>query len=373
MIVAAVIDGWKLKVPNWLTFPLVLSGWALGLLHTFGLLTTATGVRRHLGQPGRDRPGLRPAVSRLRHRRHGRRRRQDADGLRRLGRRLLRLAAQPGLWIVFWAFCLAVVIGGVHGPGHDRSSAASSDDNLANTRDIVGDLFRRRRRRRGREGRPAQAAHAPAALWHPALPRLPRVILIYLPLVVRTFGRDNRLRLRPCAAANRRTQRQTRQVALQATKLKFPRPAGRNERWERFHGTTERRCRRARVENLWRSARVWQAGDRADWPTPLVRTTRTAPEESTMKPKTMILMVVAVVCGLAASYMTSRLLADKATPPPSQHREGPGGQAEDQRLDADQEARGMFRREGSARGDLLAQEGHQRLEGAQGQAPERGR
>ena len=34
-----------------------------------------------------------------------------------------------------------------------------------------------------------------------------------------------------------------------------------------------------------------------------------------MKPKTMILMVVAVVCGLAASYMTSRLLADKAPPP----------------------------------------------------------
>jgi prepilin peptidase CpaA len=27
LIVAAVIDGWKLKVPNWITFPLVLSGW----------------------------------------------------------------------------------------------------------------------------------------------------------------------------------------------------------------------------------------------------------------------------------------------------------------------------------------------------------
>lgn len=38
MIVAAVIDGWKLKVPNWLTFPMVLSGWLLGLLHNFGLL-----------------------------------------------------------------------------------------------------------------------------------------------------------------------------------------------------------------------------------------------------------------------------------------------------------------------------------------------
>src|SRR5271154_5274503 len=42
MIVAAVIDGWKLKVPNWLTFPLVLSGWLLGLLHSFGLLTETT-------------------------------------------------------------------------------------------------------------------------------------------------------------------------------------------------------------------------------------------------------------------------------------------------------------------------------------------
>lgn len=28
MIVAAVIDGWKLKVPNWLTFTMILSGWA---------------------------------------------------------------------------------------------------------------------------------------------------------------------------------------------------------------------------------------------------------------------------------------------------------------------------------------------------------
>jgi len=35
-----------------------------------------------------------------------------------------------------------------------------------------------------------------------------------------------------------------------------------------------------------------------------------------MKPKTMILMVVAVVCGLAASYMTSRLLADRSGPAP---------------------------------------------------------
>lgn len=36
MILAAVIDGWAFKVPNWLTLSLVVSGWYLGLLHDFG-------------------------------------------------------------------------------------------------------------------------------------------------------------------------------------------------------------------------------------------------------------------------------------------------------------------------------------------------
>lgn len=31
LVVAAVIDGWKLKVPNWITFPLILSGWAFSV------------------------------------------------------------------------------------------------------------------------------------------------------------------------------------------------------------------------------------------------------------------------------------------------------------------------------------------------------
>lgn len=37
MVLAAFIDGWALKVPNWVTLPLVLSGWMLGLLHDFGV------------------------------------------------------------------------------------------------------------------------------------------------------------------------------------------------------------------------------------------------------------------------------------------------------------------------------------------------
>jgi len=37
MIVAAVVDGWKFKVPNWLTLPLVLSGWGIGVLHALAI------------------------------------------------------------------------------------------------------------------------------------------------------------------------------------------------------------------------------------------------------------------------------------------------------------------------------------------------
>jgi len=33
MLLAAFIDAWKFKVPNWLTLSLVLSGWMLGILH----------------------------------------------------------------------------------------------------------------------------------------------------------------------------------------------------------------------------------------------------------------------------------------------------------------------------------------------------
>src|SRR5438270_2542472 len=38
MIAAAIIDWWKFKVPNKLTFPLIVSGWLLGLVNDFGWL-----------------------------------------------------------------------------------------------------------------------------------------------------------------------------------------------------------------------------------------------------------------------------------------------------------------------------------------------
>src|SRR5512139_4098257 len=45
LIVAAVIDGWKLKVPNWLTFPMILLGWVVSFaLFGWILLGTAVGL-----------------------------------------------------------------------------------------------------------------------------------------------------------------------------------------------------------------------------------------------------------------------------------------------------------------------------------------
>ncbi len=50
LVLAAVIDGWKLKVPNWITFPLAIGGWVVSFL-LFGpsglgasLLGTAVGL-----------------------------------------------------------------------------------------------------------------------------------------------------------------------------------------------------------------------------------------------------------------------------------------------------------------------------------------
>src|SRR3954470_3371803 len=44
MIAAAVIDWWKFKVPNKLTFPLIITGWLLGLCNNFGLEAGIGGI-----------------------------------------------------------------------------------------------------------------------------------------------------------------------------------------------------------------------------------------------------------------------------------------------------------------------------------------
>ena len=71
-----------------------------------------------------------------------------------------------------------------------------------------------------------------------------------------------------------------------------------------------------------------------------------------MKPKTMILMVVAIGCGLAASYMTSRLLADGDRRPTEATVKVLVAKQEGAAVRADQEPEDYFDREGSARRDV---------------------
>jgi prepilin peptidase CpaA len=142
MIVAAVIDGWKLKVPNWLTFPLVLSGWTLGLLHNFGVLegTGNGGIGASLAGSALGFVLLFPVYA-----------------IGGMGAGDVKMQMGFGAWIgafygfggyggspgaltiVWWAFALAVLIGGVLAVimimvrGQYRR-------NLLNTKSILGDL-----------------------------------------------------------------------------------------------------------------------------------------------------------------------------------------------------------------------------------------
>jgi len=135
MVVAAVIDGWKLKVPNWLTFPLVLSGWGLGLVHSFGLCSTtgSGGIGASLAGAALGFLLLLPvyAIGGM----------GAGDVKMQMGFGAW-VGAYFGLWdglaTIFYAFCTAVIIGGVLAAamivvrGQFRR-------NLNNTREIVGD------------------------------------------------------------------------------------------------------------------------------------------------------------------------------------------------------------------------------------------
>jgi prepilin peptidase CpaA len=143
MVVAAVIDGWKLKVPNWLTFPLILSGWALGLAHTFGLAesTGDGGIGASLIGTVLGFVLLFPVYS------VGGMGAGDVKMQMGFGAwvgafyGMTPTEDHPGAaWIIVYAFCLAVLIGGVIALGMILLRGQLRM-NLANAREIVGDLL----------------------------------------------------------------------------------------------------------------------------------------------------------------------------------------------------------------------------------------
>lgn len=95
LVVAAVIDGWKLKVPNWITFPMVISGWiySFAAFGWEGLAASLVGTGVGLGL-------LLPLYA-----------------IGGMGAGDVKLLAGVGAWVwgtvTFYAFCLSGVVGGV--------------------------------------------------------------------------------------------------------------------------------------------------------------------------------------------------------------------------------------------------------------------
>src|SRR5437764_2577491 len=138
MIVAAVIDGWKLKVPNWLTFPLVISGWLLGLCHNFGWLdgTGVGGIGAALAGTAVGFLLLFPvlAIGAM----------GEGDVKMQMGfgswiGAFYGLQGGAALWIIWWAFAIAVMIGGVLG-ALMIVWRGDFQKNMANVRAIMTDL-----------------------------------------------------------------------------------------------------------------------------------------------------------------------------------------------------------------------------------------
>jgi prepilin peptidase CpaA len=135
MIVAAVIDGWKLKVPNWLTFPLIVSGWLLGLCHNFGWLPGTGGIGASLAGTALGFALLLPIYA-----------------IGGMGAGDVKMQMGFGAWvgaffglgqglkIIFYAFCAAAIIGGVIALAMILIRRQYRQ-NVQNTREIVSDLF----------------------------------------------------------------------------------------------------------------------------------------------------------------------------------------------------------------------------------------
>lgn len=95
LVVAAVIDGWKLKVPNWITFPLVIGGW---------IYSTA-----FFGWPGLGWSLVGTAI--------GLALLMPAYAIGGMGAGDVKLLAGVGAWVwgtnTFYAFCISAIVGGV--------------------------------------------------------------------------------------------------------------------------------------------------------------------------------------------------------------------------------------------------------------------
>jgi prepilin peptidase CpaA len=136
MIAAAVIDWWKFKVPNKLTFSLIISGWVLGLCNNFELLPGG-------GQGGVGAALLGTIV--------GCALLIPVYAIGGMGAGDVKMTMGFGSWIgafygvpnglviIFWAFCIGTICGGVIALGMIMIRG-NYRQNIQNVREILGDF-----------------------------------------------------------------------------------------------------------------------------------------------------------------------------------------------------------------------------------------
>lgn len=114
MVLAAAIDGYAFKVPNWVTLALVISGWYLGILHDlgvrvddgtggFGSALLGTLIGWALLFPVLFIGGMGQGDVKMQ------------MGFGAWVGATFGITTGDGAWILVWAFCLGVIVGGVFG------------------------------------------------------------------------------------------------------------------------------------------------------------------------------------------------------------------------------------------------------------------
>jgi prepilin peptidase CpaA len=134
MLAAAIIDWWKFKVPNKLTFPLILSGWALGLANNFGLEAGQGGIGAALLGTALGCALLLPIYA------IGGMGAGDVKMTMGFGSWIGAFYGLPqGLWIITYAFCAGAIVGGVIAIGM-IVVRGNYKQNVGHVREIFGDL-----------------------------------------------------------------------------------------------------------------------------------------------------------------------------------------------------------------------------------------
>jgi prepilin peptidase CpaA len=106
LVVAAVIDGWQLKVPNWLTFPFIISGWIFWFVSN-GFQESGWSFAYGFQGLGWSLLGTFVGLALL----------LPAYAIGGMGAGDVKLLAGVGAWVcgthTFHAFCISAIVGGI--------------------------------------------------------------------------------------------------------------------------------------------------------------------------------------------------------------------------------------------------------------------